>query len=163
MPSMDVVSAIDMQSLDNAVNNVKREISTRFDFRNMKSEVAFDRKAKTINIVSGDEWKVKTVSDMLVGQCVRLKIDPKSLNFKDIENISQTSARREVEVKEGITKEIAQKIVKYIKELKIKVQPVIQDNQVRISGKQIDDLQQIMHLLNEKDFGLPLQFVNLKR
>jgi len=160
---MDVVSAIDMQSLDNAVNNVKREISTRFDFRNMKSEVAFDRKAKTINIVSGDEWKVKTVSDMLVGQCVRLKIDPKSLNFKDIENISQTSARREVEVKEGITKEIAQKIVKYIKELKIKVQPVIQDNQVRISGKQIDDLQQIMHLLNEKDFGLPLQFVNLKR
>jgi cyclic-di-GMP-binding protein len=163
MPSLDVVSVIDMQALDNAVNNVKREISTRFDFRNMKSEVTLDRKAKTIHIVSGDEWKVKTVSDMLVGQCVRLKVDPKSLSFADIETMSQTAAKREIEIKEGITKETAQKIVKYIKELKLKVQPIIQEDQVRISGKQIDDLQQIMRLLQEQDFGLPLQFVNLKR
>jgi cyclic-di-GMP-binding protein len=163
MPSVDVVSTVDLQALDNAVNNVKREISTRFDFRSVKSEVIFDRKAKVIHITSGDEWKVKTVQDMLIGQCVRLKIDPKSLDFSKIDTISQTVARMEVNIKEGIPRETAQKIVKFIKELKIKVQPAIQDDQVRITGKQIDDLQEIMQLLRDQDYGVPLQFVNMKR
>jgi uncharacterized protein YajQ (UPF0234 family) len=163
MPSLDVVSIVDMQALDNATNNVKREIATRFDFRNMKSEVILDRKAKTIKIVSGDEWKVKTVADMLIGQCVRLKVDPKSLKMGKIETSTPTSAKMDIEIKEGISKETAQKIVKYIKELKLKLQPTIQEDQVRISGKQIDDLQEIMRLLGEQDFGIPLQYVNLKR
>jgi cyclic-di-GMP-binding protein len=163
MPSLDVVSIVDMQSLDNAINNVKREIANRFDFRNIKSEIILDRKAKSIHIVSGDEWKVKTVTDMLVGQCVRLKVDPKSLKLGEIETSSTTVAKVDVEINEGISKETAQKIVKYIKELKLKLQPAIQDDQVRISGKQIDDLQEIMRLLREQDFGIPLQFVNLKR
>jgi cyclic-di-GMP-binding protein len=163
MPSLDVVSIVDMQSLDNATNNVKREFATRFDFRNIKSEIILDRKAKSIHIVSGDEWKVKTVADMLVGQCVRLKVDPKSLKFGNVETSSTTSAKMDVEINEGINKETAQKIVKYIKELKLKVQATIQDDQVRITGKQIDDLQEIMQLLREQNFGIPLQFVNLKR
>jgi uncharacterized protein YajQ (UPF0234 family) len=162
MPSLDVVSAIDLQLLDNAVNNTKREVATRFDFRSVKTEINLDRKEKTIQIVSGDEWKVKTIKDMLIGQCVRQKVDPKSLEFGEIETVSTTSAKMTVQVKEGISKESAQKMVKYIKGLKVKVQPSILDNKVRITGKQIDDLQEIMRLLREQDYGVPLQFVNMK-
>jgi len=162
MPSLDVVSTVDLQLLDNAVNNTKREIASRFDFRGIKSEVNLDRKEKKIQIISGDEWKVKTVKDILVGQAVRQKVDPKSLEFGKIETASLTVARMEVLVKEGIPKEVGQKIVKYIKNLKIKVQPAILDEKVRITGKQIDDLQEIMRLLREQDYGVPLQFVNMK-
>jgi cyclic-di-GMP-binding protein len=162
MPSLDVVSAVDLQLLDNAVNNAKREIASRFDFRSVKTEITLDRKEKNIHVVSGDEWKVKTVQDMIISQCVRQKVDPKSLDFGNIDTISTTVARMEVQVKEGIPKETAQKMVKYIKGLKIKVQPSILDNKVRITGKQIDDLQEIMRLLREQEYGVPLQFVNLK-
>ena len=76
MPSLDVVSTVDPQSLDNAVNNTKREVATRFDFRSVKTEIEFNRKEMTIHVVSGDEWKVKTVKDILIGQCIRQKVDP---------------------------------------------------------------------------------------
>ena len=162
MPSLDVVSTVDLQSLDNAVNNTKREIATRFDFRSVKSDINLDRKEKIIHIVSGDEWKVKTVKDILIGQCIRQKVDPKSLDIGKIDTVSTTVAKLDIQVKEGISKETGQKIVKYIKSLKIKVQPAILDNKLRITGKQIDDLQEIMRLLNEQDYGVPLQFVNMK-
>jgi cyclic-di-GMP-binding protein len=162
MPSLDVVSTVDFQALDNAVNNTKREIATRFDFRSVKSDISLDRKDKIIHIVSGDDWKVKTVKDILVGQCIRQKVDPKSLEIGKIDVVSTTVAKLDIRVNEGISKEIGQKIVKYIKSLKIKVQPAIMDNKLRISGKQIDDLQEIMRLLNEQDYGIPLQYVNLK-
>jgi hypothetical protein len=162
MPSLDVVSTVDIQSLDNAINNTKREIANRFDFRNIKSEISFDRKDKIIHIVSGDEWKVKTVKDILMGQCIRQKVDPKSLESGKIDSVSTTSAKLDIRVNEGISKEVAQKIVKYIKGLKLKVQPAILDNKLKITGKQIDDLQEIMRMLNEQDFGVPLQYVNMK-
>jgi cyclic-di-GMP-binding protein len=163
MPSVDVVSTVDLQSLDNAVNNARREISTRFDFKNVHSEITFDRKEKKIHVLSGDEWKVKTIKDILISQCVRLKVDPLSLDYSKIETVSLTVARMEVQIKEGIPKEAAQKMVKFIKGLKMKVQPAIQDDQVRITGKQIDDLQEIMQQLKQQDYGIPLQFVNMKR
>ena len=162
MPSLDVVSTVDIQSLDNAVNNTKREIATRFDFRSVKSDISFDRKDKIIHIVSGDDWKVKTVKDILFGQCIRQKVEPKSLDVGKIDTVSTTVAKIDIHIKEGIPKETGQKIVKYIKSLKIKVQPAILDNKLRITGKQIDDLQEIMRLLNEQDYGVPLQFVNMK-
>jgi cyclic-di-GMP-binding protein len=162
MPSLDVVSTVDLQSLDNAVNNTKREVATRFDFRSVKTEINLDRKEKTIHILSGDEWKVKTVKDMLIGQCIRQKVDPKSLDSGIIDTVSTTVAKVDIKVIEGISKETAQKIVKYIKSLKIKVQPAILDDKLRITGKQIDDLQEIMRLLNEQDYGVPLQYVNMK-
>ena len=162
MPSVDVVSKVDMQVLDNAINNVKREISTRFDFKNVKSEINLNRKTKYIHIVTGDDWKVKTVTQMLFAQCTRLKEDPKCLELKDIEPTSHGTAKMDILIKEGITKENGQKIVKLIKSLKLKVQPTIQDEQVRITGKKIDDLQEIMHLLREQDYDIPLQFVNMK-
>ena len=162
MPSVDVVSRIDMQALDNAINNVKREISTRFDFKNVMSEITFDRKAKNIHIVSGDDWKVKAITEMLIGQCTRNKVSPKCLDLKETEPTSHGVAKMDIHIKEGIPKETGQKIVKLIKGLKIKVQPAIQDDQVRITGKKIDDLQEIMRLLKEQDYNIPLQFVNMK-
>ncbi|MFC1934681.1 YajQ family cyclic di-GMP-binding protein [Chloroflexota bacterium] len=162
MPSVDVVSKVDLQTLDNAINNVKREISTRFDFKNVRSEITYDRKAKNIHIVTGDDWKVKTISEMLIGQCGRLKFDPKCLDFKEIEPTSHGTAKMDIFIKEGISKETGQKMVKLIKGLKLKVQPTIQDDQVRITGKKIDDLQEIMRLLREQDYDIPLQFVNMK-
>ncbi len=162
MPSLDVVSTVDLESLDNAVNNTKREIGTRFDFRSVKSEISFEGKEKIIHIVSADDWKVKTIKDILIGQCLRQKVDPKSLDIGKIDTVSTTVARLDIHIKEGIPKETAQKIVKYIKSLKIKVQPAILDNKLRITGKQIDDLQEIMRLLQSQDYGIPLQFVNMK-
>jgi uncharacterized protein YajQ (UPF0234 family) len=95
-------------------------------------------------------------------QCIRQKVDPKSLEFGKIDVASLTVARMDAKIKEGISKETSQKMVKYIKSLKIKVQPAILDEKVRITGKQIDDLQEIMRLLREQDYGVPLQFINLK-
>ncbi len=162
MPSVDVVSRVDLQALDNAINNVKREISTRFDFKNVKSEITFDRKAKYIHIVTGDDWKVKAIVEMFIDQCTRFKLDPKCLDLKEIEPTSHGTVKMDILIKEGIPKETGQKIVKLIKGLKIKVQPAIQDDQVRITGKKIDDLQEIMRLLEEQDYNIPLQFVNMK-
>lgn len=162
MPSLDVVSTVDLQFLANAVNNTKREIATRYDFRSVKTEIDLDQKEKVIHILSGDEWKVKTVKDMLIGQCIRQKVDPKSLEVGKVDTVSTTVAKVDIKVNEGISKEIGQKIVKYIKGLKIKVQPAILDNKLRITGKQIDDLQEVMRLLKEQDYGVPLQFVNMK-
>jgi uncharacterized protein YajQ (UPF0234 family) len=128
----------------------------------VKSEITFDRKAKYIHIVTGDDWKVKTVTEMLIGQCIRLKVDPKCLDLKEIEPTSHVSVKMDILIKEGIPKETCQKIVKLIKGLKFKVQPTIQDEKVRITGKKIDDLQEIMGLLKEQDYNIPLQFVNMK-
>ena len=160
MPSLDVVSQVDMQALDNAINNVKRELSTRFDFKNVRSEVTLDRKAKEIHITSGDDGNVKAITEMLVGQCVRLKIDPKCLEIGKIE--PTTPAKLEIKINQGIPRETAQKMVKFIKGTKIKVQPVIQEEQLRVSGKSIDDLREVMRLLLEQDYQIPLQFVNMK-
>jgi uncharacterized protein YajQ (UPF0234 family) len=162
MPSLDVVSTVDMQALDNAVNNVKREVATRYDFKNVRSEITLDRKGKSIQIITGDESKIKAMVEMLVGQCTRLKVSPRSLDQGEIGSSAHGAARMEIGIKEGIPRETCQKIVKYIKGLKINVQPVMQDDQVRITGKQIDDLREIMRLLTEQDFNVPLAFVNMK-
>jgi cyclic-di-GMP-binding protein len=162
MPSVDVVSKVDLQALDNAINNVRREVSTRFDFKNVKSEITFDRKAKSVHIISGDDWKVRAVTEMLMAKCTWLKLDPKCLDLKAIEPTSHGQAKRDILLKDGIPKETGQKMVKLIKGLKMKVQPVLQEDQVRITGKKIDDLQRIMRLLEEQDYSIPLQFVNMK-
>ena len=162
MPSLDIVSRVDMQALDNAVNNTKRQIATRFDFKNVITEIYLDKKKKTINIATGDEWKAKEVISILTGQCVRLHVNPKSLDVKAIESAGGSTVKVDVLITEGISKETCQKMVKFIKGLNMKVQATIQEEQVRITGKQIDDLRKVMQLLTEQDFGVPLQFVNMK-
>jgi len=163
MPSLDIVSTVDFQALDNAVNNVKREITTRYDFRNIKSEISLDRKGKTMQITSADDLKVKAITDILITQSVRFKIDAKSFEVGTIDSAALGTAKMTVKIKEGISKDVAQKIVKMIKDLNLKVQPAIQEDQIRVTGKQIDDLQAVMRSLNEQELPVPLQFVNLKR
>ncbi len=162
MPSLDVVSKVDMQALDNAVNNTKRQIASRYDFKNVVSEVILDKKKKCITITTGDDWKAKEIIGILTGQSVRLQVNPKALDVKAIEAAARGTVKVDIMIKEGLSKEISQKMVKFIKNLNMKVQPAIQDEQVRISGKQIDDLREVMKKLSEQDFGIPLQFVNMK-
>jgi len=154
---------IDAQTLDNAINNSRREITTRYDFRNIVSEITYEKKEKVIKISSGDDMKVKAITESLIGQSTRLKLDPKILEPQKIEAGGGGTSKREIKIKEGISRETAQKIVKFIKASGLKVQPAIMDDQIRIQGKQIDDLQEVMRLLQAQDYDVPLQFANMKR
>lgn len=162
MPSVDVVSRVDLQAMDNAVNNTKREVASRFDFKNVPTTIDLDRKTKLIHVESGDEGKVKAILDMLMTQCIRLKIDTKSLDVKKIEPTSHGASKLDIGIREGLDRDTCQKIVKLVKGMKVKVQAAIQENQVRLTGKKIDELQAIMKDLREQDYDMPLQFVNMK-
>ncbi|MFV0349385.1 MAG: YajQ family cyclic di-GMP-binding protein [Halodesulfovibrio sp.] len=162
MPSFDVVNKVDLQELDNAVNNVKKEVETRYDFRGTTTEISLDKGNKRVSILAADEMKMRAVAEMLQANCINRKLDPKVLEFKDFEPTSKGAIKRDVCIREGISKEQAQKIVKDIKASKIKVQAAIQDDQVRVTGKKIDDLQEVIALLKGGDYDVPFQFVNMK-
>lgn len=162
MPSFDVVSEVNMQELDNVVNNVKKEVETRYDFRGSETTVNFDKGDKKIRLVTSDEMKMRAIQEMLQGHCVRRKVDPKFLEFKDIEPTSKGMVKREIAIREGIAKDIASKLVKAVKESKLKVQTAIQDDQLRVTGKKIDDLQEVIQILRDADCGIPLDFVNMR-
>ncbi len=162
MPSLDIVNEIDNQEVDNAVNNTTKEITTRYDFRGLHSEVTYHDKEKRIHIVAAESMKMQAIKEMLIKNFVKRGIDSKVLEFGDEEGTSQGHLKMDVQLKEGIDRETAKKIVKEIKDTKLKVQPQIQDDQVRVTGKKIDDLQAIMSHLKGKDMGVPLQFTNMK-
>lgn len=127
------------------------------------TEIDFNRKTKTISLLTGDDMKIRAVRDMLISHFVRRKIDPKSMEFGEPEKTSRGQLKQEIKLHDGIDKDSARKLVKIIKDSKVKVQAAIQDEQVRVTGKQIDDLQATIALLRETDFELPLQFVNMKK
>lgn len=162
MPSFDIVSRVDLQEIDNATNNVKKEIATRYDFRNITTEITLNRKDKRLHLVTGDEMKMEALRELLITHCVRRKVDPKFLEFKELEATSKGAVKMDVEIKEGVNKEVAQAIVKKVKDLKLKVQTSIQDEQVRVTGKKIDELQAVIQLLKQEELGIPLQYVNMK-
>jgi hypothetical protein len=163
VPSFDIVNEIDIQEVDNAVNNTQREVTTRYDFRGSNSEVTFDRKEKNLSLVTADEMKLEALKEMLIGHIIKRGIDPKCLEFGDAEGNSKGQSRCKVIIQEGISREIAQKIVKLIKGTKVKVQPAIQDDQVRVTGKKIDDLQEIISFVKGEKIEIPLQFTNMKK
>ena len=163
MPSFDIVSEIDMQELDNACNNVVKEVGSRYDFRGVETIVELNKKDAAIKIVSGDEMKMQAVKDMLISHCMRRKVDPDFLEFGEYEGTSKGQLKMSAKVKQGISKEDAKKIVKLIKGLKLKVQPAIQDEQVRVTGKKLDDLQTVIAAVRDCKLGLPLQYVNMKK
>jgi cyclic-di-GMP-binding protein len=163
MASFDIVSRPDLQEIDNAVNNTRKELATRFDFRNVKTEISLDKSEGVVRIVTADEMKMKDVQDILLTHCIRRKVDPKSFEYKEIEPTSQGRVKMDISIQQGLTKELAQKIVKLIKAEKIKVQVAIQDDQVRVTGSKIDVLQQVIHMLDAQDLPMPLQYVNMKR
>lgn len=162
MPSFDIVSKVDLQEIDNAVNNVDKEIATRYDFRGVETEISFNRKDKILTVTTGDEMKFKAVREMLITHCMRRKVDPKALEFGEPEAAAKGNVRGTVRIKEGVDKETAQKIVKLVKGLKIKVQTQIQDEQVRVTAKKIDDLQAVIRALDAQELDVPLQYVNMK-
>ncbi len=163
MSSFDIVSKVDLQEVDNAVNNVSKELDTRFDFRNVKTDLELNRKDKVLHVVTGDEMKMRAIQDLLKVHFTRRKLDPRTMEFKELEATSQGRVKMDILIKEGISKDTAQKIVKLIKAQKLKVQAAIQDEQVRVTGKQIDDLQSVIKLLDDQEFDVPLQHVNMKR
>lgn len=162
MPSFDVVNKVDLQEVDNAVNNVKKEVETRYDFRGTTTEISLDKGNKRLSILAADELKMKAVAEMLKTHFLRRKVDPQVLEFKDPEPTSKGALKREVIFKEGIEKDLAKKMVKDIKASKLKVQTQIQDDQLRVTGKKLDDLQSVIAMLRDGNYGIPLQFVNMK-
>jgi uncharacterized protein YajQ (UPF0234 family) len=162
MPSFDVVSRVDMQEMDNAVNQVKKEISTRFDFRGSKTQIDLDRKEAKIHVLTEDDMKLRALKDMLIAKVVRRSIEAEALVFGPSEKAGGDMLRQTVSITNGIDIETARKVVKVVKETKLKVQAAIQGDEVRISGKQRDDLQDAIHALKEADLGMPLQFVNYR-
>lgn len=163
MPSFDIVSQIDLQEVDNAINNVRKEVATRYDFRGIHTEIELNRKDKKLNIRTGDDMKIKALRDMLISHFTRRKVDSACMTFAEPEGTSNGQLKQEIAIQEGIDKDTAKKIVKDIKAAKLKVQSAIQDEQVRVTGKKLDDLQTVMQMMRDGKYGLPLQFVNMKK
>jgi len=162
MPSFDVVSRVDMQEMDNAVNQVKKEISTRYDFRGSKTRVELERNEAKVEVLTEDDMKLHAVKDMLIAKAVRRGIDGQALVFGTPEKAGGDMLRQTVNITNGIDMETARKVVKLIKDTKLKVQSAIQGDEVRVSGKKRDDLQDAIATLKEADLGLPLQYVNFR-
>ncbi|MGN7612414.1 YajQ family cyclic di-GMP-binding protein [Magnetococcales bacterium HHB-1] len=160
MPSFDIVSEVDLQEVDNAVNQARKEIQTRYDFRGSNSQL--EREEAEITIHSDDDYKLRQVIDVLKSKLIRRKIDIKSLEFGNVESASGDMVRQLVTVRQGVDRESARAIVKKIKSQKIRVQAAIQGEQVRVTGKKRDDLQQVIALIKDENLDLPLQFVNFR-
>lgn len=163
MPSFDIVSRIDLQEVDNAVNNSKKGILARYDFRGSKTEISFDKREKKIHVTTEDDMKMRAVQDTLVENLVKRKVDRRCLEPKADEMAAQGMIKREIAIKEGVDSEVARSIVRMIKDKKLKVQAAIQDQQVRVTGKNIDDLQAVIQMLRAASLPIPLQFVNMQR
>lgn len=162
MPSFDVISKVDPQLLDNAINTAKRELETRYDLRGSNSTIEFDKKALTIKLGTEDHLKLDAIVDILLERSTKQKVDVKSYDLSAEPQPSGKLLYRTIKVKQGIERETAKKIVKSIKDTGLKVQPQIMDDMVRVNGKKIDDLQAVMGHLRGQDFELPLQFENMK-
>jgi uncharacterized protein YajQ (UPF0234 family) len=162
MPSFDVVSRVDMQEMDNAVNMVTKEVATRYDFRGSKTKVELDRKDALIRILTEDDMKLRAVRDMIIAKAVKRGIDTKAFEFGEAQRAAGDMLRQEATIANGIDADTARKVVKLVKDAKLKVQAAIQGDEVRISGKKRDDLQEVIALLREADLGIPLQYVNMR-
>lgn len=162
MPSFDIVSKIDSQTLDNAINNAKKEILNRYDFNTSKSTIELDKKTNVVTILTEDDMRLKAITDSIISRMMKQNLDPSSLDFGKETIASGNMIRKEVTIKEGIDKEAGKKIIAKIKESKLKVQASLMDDQVRIQGKNIDDLQKVIAVCKGEDFGQPLQFINMR-
>ncbi|MDT3424592.1 uncharacterized protein YajQ (UPF0234 family) [Paenibacillus forsythiae] len=158
--SFDIVSKMDVQELTNAVHQTEKEIQNRFDFKGSKSSLKLEKDALTI--ISDDEYKLNAVIDILQSKMVKRGISLKSLDFGKVEPASLGTVRQRLGLKQGIDQENAKKINVLIRDSKLKVKSQIQGDQIRVTGKSRDDLQQIIQLLNKADLPLDLQYTNLK-
>jgi uncharacterized protein YajQ (UPF0234 family) len=161
MPSFDIVSKVDLQEVDNAVNQCRKEIEQRYDFKGTHNEIALEKDA--IAILAADDYKLQAVVDILKGKLVKRGVSAKCLDFAKKEPASAGAVRQKVGIVQGISKEKGKEIIALIKETKLKVQPQIMEDQLRVTGKQIDDLQETIQFLKGKDVGIELQFINFRQ
>ena len=161
MPSFDIVSKVDPQEVDNAVNQAIKEISQRYDFKGSSSEIKWEKKEE-ITIVGDSDNRLKTIIDLLQGKFVKRGISLKSLEYGKVEDASGGLKRQVIKIRQGIPTEKGKEIVKVIKDSGLKVQAQIMDDQVRVSGKKIDDLQAVIQTLKTKNLDINLQFVNMR-
>ena len=163
MPSFDIVSTYDLQEIDNAVNIVKRDIQNRYDFRGSNSSINLDKSEKKIKIEAGNSMQREAIVDMLQDRSITRKVSLKVYDFKEEEKASGMMVRQYVNLKEGISKENSKKINKLIKEYKLKVQSQIQGEQLRVTSKKIDDLQEVIKRLDAEKIDIALQYIKFKK
>lgn len=162
MASFDIISKVDPQTLDNAINTAKRELETRYDLRGSNSTIEFNKKDLVIKVGTEDHLKLDSIIDILLERSTKQKIDVKSYDLKEEPQPSGKLLYKTIKIQNGIEREKAKKIIKAIKDSGLKVQPQIMDEMIRVNGKKFDDLQAVMELCRTTDFEVPLQFENMK-
>jgi cyclic-di-GMP-binding protein len=160
MPSFDIVSEVNMQEVENAINQARKEIGSRYDFKGSNTEIQWDK--EVITIQAEDDYKIGAMKEILQGKMHKRGIDIGTLKFEKVEQAGGRTLKQKVLIQQGIETEKAKEILKSIKDAKLKVQAQIQDEKVRVTSKSIDELQETMALLRSKTFGLPLQFNNMR-
>jgi len=160
--SFDIVSEVNLQEADNAVNQAKKELAQRYDFKNTPSSIDYNKLEKKITLVSTDDFKLRALGDILAQKMVKRGVSLKSLTFKDPVKVFGGNLQQVVELASGISKERAKELVKIIKDLNLKVQPQIEGEKVRVFSPKKDDLQTVMHHVRSLDFPLALSFVNYR-
>ena len=161
--SFDVTSKVDLQEVDNAVNQARKEVAQRYDFKGSKAAIDFDRAEGTLTLVADDEFKMRALWEVLQARLVRRKVPVKNLKPGSIERAANDTVRRVVTLQQGIPTEAARAVVKFLKDRKLrKVQAAIQGDQIRITSPSKDELQSVIQVLREEDFGIELQFGNYR-
>ncbi len=163
LESFDVTSTVDLQEVDNAINQARKEVAQRYDFKGSKAAIDFDRRENTLTLTADDSFKMEALWEIVQTRLVRRNVPVKNLHPGPIEQAANDTVRRVVTLQQGIPSEASRAIVKFIKERKLKrVQVAIQADQLRISSPSKDELQQVIRLLREQDFGVALQFGNYR-
>lgn len=160
MPSFDIVSETDLAEVDNAIQGVSREIGTRFDFKGSKCTI--ERKEALITLLADDDMKLRQMQELLRGYMVRRKLEASALEFKDPQTASGNTLRQEVTIKQGIDQILGKRIVKELKDSKLKVQVSIQGDELRVTGKKRDDLQEAISFVRAMKIEQPLQYQNFR-
>lgn len=162
MPSFDIVNKIDIQVMDNAINVARKDITSRYDFKGSKSTIELDKKLLNIHILTESEMRIEAIEDTIRSRMIKQGLNPLALDFGKEQYASGNLLKKDIKIKQGIDKDTAKKIVKHIKDLKLKVEAQIMDEQVRVTGKKIDELQAVISSVRAASFEIPVQFVNMK-
>jgi hypothetical protein len=162
MPSFDIVSKVDPQTLDNAVNVTKKEITNRFDFKDSPVVIDLDKKESKIKLEAESEMKINQITDVLISRSMKHGLDPLAFDLTKESNPSGKVTKKEVPVHNGLKQEDAKKVIKLIKDSGLKVQAAIMDDLVRVTAKKIDDLQSVIQLCKGASLGIPLQYINMR-
>lgn len=162
MASFDIVSEVDLQALDNAINNLKKEILNRFDFQGSQTEIELVKKEMLLKVLTESEMRMKQIEDVLISKLIKQGIDARSLDMGNSHEASGKMVRKEIKIRSGLEKDAAKKLIKIIKDQGLKVQAAIMDDKIRVTGKKIDDLQAVIQYFRQNPFEVPLQYENMK-